>query len=92
MNEKLAEYIRKRQLQTLKNISNREFFVRVKETDERLGVKKDEVYLAKSYWLDPQSKVTLIRRCPDGYDPSCNLYRHEIEVVQEPDDIIEGEI
>ena len=48
-----------------------------------LDIKKGEVYEAKAYWLDPSSKYTLIGRVPDGFDPSCNVYRSEVEIVNE---------
>lgn len=57
--------------------------VRVLKTDKRLGIKKDEIYEASYYWLDPHCKVTLIKRIPDGYDPSCNQYIHEIEILKD---------
>ena len=56
--------------------------VRVIKTDERLGIKEGEIYEAKRYYLDPTEKVTLVRRVPDGYDPSCNQYFDEIEVIR----------
>lgn len=54
--------------------------VRIKETDNRLGVKAGEIYKAKRYWLDPD-KITLLAREPDGYDPCCNQYKHEVEIL-----------
>jgi len=56
--------------------------VRILKDEDRLGIKKGEVYEAKSYWLDPSLKYTLIGRVPDGYDPSCNVYRSEVEIVK----------
>lgn len=53
--------------------------VKILKTDTQLGVVKGEVYIAIPYWLDP-SKVTLIERIPDGYDPCCNQYLSEVEV------------
>ena len=51
--------------------------VQILKTDKRLGVKAGEVYEARRYLLDPD-KVTLDRRVPDGYDPCCNQYLHEV--------------
>ena len=48
--------------------------VKILETDERLGITAGEVYKATRYRYDPQEKVTLLAREPDGYDPSCNEY------------------
>lgn len=61
---------------------NREFVVRISKTDERLGVREGEEYAAIAYWLDPGAKVTLLRRIPDGYDPSCNQYSTDAEFVR----------
>jgi len=58
--------------------------VKVLETNERLGVKEGEIYSAKRYWLDPQSKVTLLAREPDGYNPECNQYVSEIAIWMHP--------
>ena len=41
-------------------------------------IKEGEVYEARRYQLDPQEKVTLIGREPDGYDPECNQYINEV--------------
>lgn len=57
--------------------------VKILEDITHVGLKKGEVYEAKSYWLDPSSKYTLIGRVPDGYDPSCNVYRSEVEIVRD---------
>lgn len=59
--------------------------VRIKKSDSRLGVTAGEVYKAGPYWLDPSGKVTLLARIPDGYDPECNQYWHEVEVVRHVD-------
>lgn len=48
--------------------------VKVLKTDDRLGVTAGEVYQAKRYKYDPQEKVSLLSREPDGYDPECNQY------------------
>ena len=53
--------------------------VKILKTDKRLGVKQGEIYEAQRYALDP-GKVTLLRREPDGYDPSCNQYLSEVAV------------
>lgn len=52
--------------------------VKILETNERLGVKKGEIYNAQRYPYDPQEKVTLLSRDPDGYEPECNQYVHEV--------------
>ena len=56
--------------------------VRVKKTDTNLGIKEGEIYNARSYTLD-RGKITLVSRDPDGYDPECNQYRHEVEILPE---------
>ena len=55
--------------------------VKILETNTWLGVKRGEVYEAERYWLDPLEKVTLLSRVPDGYDPMCNLYFHEVKIL-----------
>jgi len=55
--------------------------VQIITTDKRLGIKKGEVYNARTYSYDP-SKVTLLSRIPDGYDPSCNQYKADVEVIK----------
>ncbi len=54
--------------------------VRITKTDNRLGIKEGEIYEAEIYWLDPD-KITLLKRIPDGYEPSCNQYRYEVEIL-----------
>jgi hypothetical protein len=48
--------------------------VKILETNVRLGVIAGEVYQAERYKYDPQEKVTLLSREPDGHDPECNQY------------------
>lgn len=55
--------------------------VRILKTDDHIGVTEGEVYEATSYWLDPD-KVTLLARVPDGWNPECNEYRHNVEVIR----------
>jgi hypothetical protein len=55
--------------------------VKVNKTDKRLKVKKDEIYAAQRYLLDPAEKCTLLHRLPDGYNPMCNQYFTDIEVL-----------
>lgn len=57
------------------------FRVRVKADDSRLGLSADEVYMAQRYRLDPGSKVSLLSRESDGWDPECNQYHHEVEFL-----------
>ena len=56
--------------------------VRIKRGDDRIGTKKGEVYKAVRYWLDPMGKVTLLERVPDGFNPNCNEYIYNIEIVK----------
>ena len=56
--------------------------IRVTRTDTRLGIKKNEIYDAITYPLDP-GKVILTNRIPDGYEPMCTQYRDEIEILNE---------
>ncbi len=47
--------------------------------DDRLGFKKGEVYEVKPYWIDPQTKLSAIKKVPDdgiyGRDYGFNVYR-----------------
>ncbi len=51
--------------------------VKILKTDNRIGVKKGEIYQATGYKFDPE-KMTLLSRIPDGYDPECNEYKHNL--------------
>lgn len=55
--------------------------VKILKDCQSTGIKKGEIYEAKRYWLDPQCKVTLLRRIPDGHDPECNEYFYNVEVL-----------
>tara|TARA_B100000929_G_scaffold287512_1_gene274336 strand:- start:2391 stop:2618 length:228 start_codon:yes stop_codon:yes gene_type:complete len=55
--------------------------VKILKTDKRLGIKAGEIYEAERYHMEPQTKVTLLSRVPDGYDPCCNQYIHEIAML-----------
>jgi len=55
--------------------------VRIKKDDPDFEIKAGDVFLAKPYWLDPGDKVTLIKRLSDDFDPGCNAYRSQVEVV-----------
>lgn len=60
----------------------REMVVEVLTNDDRLGVKAGEQYRAISYWLEPGAKVSLLGRIPDGYDPECNQYVHDVNFIE----------
>lgn len=61
--------------------------VEILKSDERLGLKKGQIFEAKRYWLDPISKVTLLRRLtkkdrkPIGKVPMCNQYLSEVKIL-----------
>lgn len=55
--------------------------VEIKKSDKRTGVVKGEKYEAIRYHLDPWEKVTLLKRIPDGYEPDCNEYLHNVNVL-----------
>lgn len=57
----------------------RTVLLRLKEDDPRFGLKKGDVLECVPYWLDPSDKWTVLRRVSDGFDPSCNVYRHQVE-------------
>jgi len=54
------------------------FHVRIKK--DNTSVKAGEVYVAHAYALD-ETKVTLVARVPDGWDPGVNQYRYEVDVL-----------
>lgn len=55
--------------------------VRMKDDDTRMGLKKGDVLEVTPYWLDPADKLTVVRRLSDDFDPSCNVYRSQVEVI-----------
>lgn len=57
--------------------------VQVFKTNERLGLTEGEIYEAERYWLDPNRKVVLQSRIPDGYNPECTAYFDDIKIITE---------
>ncbi|KJJ60022.1 hypothetical protein NG01_04385 [Corynebacterium diphtheriae] len=55
--------------------------VKLKKSNDRLGIQQGEVYFAPTYFYD-HGKVVLFRRYPDGYDPECTEYKENIEHVE----------
>lgn len=55
----------------------------VLEDSDRLGTKRGEVYEAGRYPYEPDCKVSLSRRIPDGYDPCCNHYACQVAEMAE---------
>jgi len=53
--------------------------VKILKDCEHTGIKTGEIYEAEPYQLDPSSKVILLERVPDGFDPCCTEYRYNIE-------------
>ena len=56
--------------------------VKIIETNDRLGVKAGEIYEASRYPYD-ECKYTLEARVPDGFDPCCNMYSHNIQILHD---------
>lgn len=54
---------------------------RLKADDERMGLKAGDILVCVPYWLDP-AKLTVLRRESDGWDPECNVYRHQVERLE----------
>lgn len=54
--------------------------VMIKKTCEHTHVKEGEIYEAQSYPYDG-SKVTLLKRVPDGFEPQVNQYRSDIKIL-----------
>jgi hypothetical protein len=53
--------------------------IRMLVDDKRLGFKKGEIYEVQPYELDPQAKMSCIKKIPDdgvyGRDSGFNVYR-----------------
>lgn len=60
--------------------------VRMKQDDERMSLRKGDVLEVVPYPLDPAEKFTVLRRLSDDFDPECNVYRHQVEVIQSRSD------
>lgn len=59
----------------------KKFIVRIIKGDPRFGTRDGDEFEAIRYWLDPRDKWTLLRRVSDGFDPDCNEYASNVEVV-----------
>lgn len=55
--------------------------VRMLADDEPFGLRQGDVLIVEPYWLDPSEKFTVIRRESDGFDPCCNVYRSQVEML-----------
>ena len=53
--------------------------VRMKADDPDFKLQKGDLLEVVPYPLDPSDKFTVIRRVADGFDPSCNVYRSQVE-------------
>ena len=56
--------------------------VKMNRDDDRMKLKKGDLLIVKPYWCDPATKYTVIRRVSDDFDPRCNVYRYEVDVVR----------
>lgn len=56
--------------------------VELLKDEPRFKIKKGDQFEAIAYHLDPQEKVTLLRRLSDGFVPECNEYRHNVKVIK----------
>lgn len=65
------------------------FIVEIIHDDEALGIKSGELYNATRYPYD-EGKIILVSRIPDGYDPSCTQYFHNVKIIP-PHQINHGE-
>lgn len=54
--------------------------VMMAEGDPRFGLYKGDLLEVVPYRLDP-SKLAVIRRVHDGFDPECNVYRSQVTPV-----------
>jgi hypothetical protein len=46
--------------------------------DERFGLAKGDVLECVPYRYEPDCKLTVVERVSDHFDPSCNVYRHQV--------------
>lgn len=56
---------------------------RLREPDPAFGLCGGDLLECVPYLLDPD-KLTVIRRVPDGYDPGCTVYRHQVDAQGRP--------
>lgn len=54
---------------------------RLKEDDERFGLKSGDVLICIPYFYEHDEKLSVIRRESDGFDPDCNVYRAQVERI-----------
>lgn len=54
----------------------------LKDDDARFGLAAGDVLVCEPYWLDPGLKLTVLYREADRFDPSCNVYRREVDKVR----------
>jgi len=58
---------------------------RVKKDDPRFGLMAGDILEITYCDWDPGEKWTVIRRVSDGFDPQCNIYKSEVEILEEPE-------
>ena len=56
---------------------------RLIEDEPRFGLSAGDVLLCEPYWLDPDTKLTVLARESDGFDPECNVYRCEVKRIRD---------
>ena len=56
--------------------------VRCLQAQPRFKLKKGDLLLVHAYHLDPGNKYTVVCRISDSYDPQCNVYVEEVELVE----------
>lgn len=59
-----------------------DYMVKLLKDDPRFKLNKDDVLLVKTYSIDP-SKVIVIRRVSDHFDPMCTQYKSDIERIKQ---------
>jgi hypothetical protein len=55
--------------------------VELLKSEPRFKIKKGQRFYAKPYSLDPSSKVELLSRVSDGFEPNCTEYRTNVKIV-----------
>lgn len=57
--------------------------VELLKDEPRFKINKGDQFKAIAYHLDPQEKVTLLKRLSDDFVPECNEYRHNVKILTE---------
>lgn len=54
----------------------------MKEDEPLFKLKQGDVLEVKPYRLSPYTKVTVVKRLSDGFDPFCTVRREQVEILK----------